>query len=87
MSFFQAKYNEAAYSGADNTMAYANWWFQYVFCAAAATIVSGAMAERTTLVAYLVYTVIISGLIYPVVVHWSWHGNPNLDPSYLTPDP
>jgi Amt family ammonium transporter len=48
--------------------------FQTVFCATAATIVSGAMAERTKFVSYLIYSAFISLIIYPIAGHWLWGG-------------
>ena len=50
------------------------WMFQVVFAATAATIVSGAMAERTKFSGYLVYSVVVSALIYPIFGGWAWGG-------------
>lgn len=48
--------------------------FQTVFCATAATIVSGAMAERTKFVSYCIYSAVISAFVYPISGHWIWGG-------------
>lgn len=48
--------------------------FNLVFCATAATIVSGAMAERTKFVSYCIYSIIISLIVYPIEAHWIWGG-------------
>ena len=51
------------------------FFFQVVFAATAVTIASGAMAERTKFSAYLLFSLVMSGFIYPVVVHMFWHGD------------
>ncbi|MEJ5251137.1 MAG: ammonium transporter [Chthonomonadetes bacterium] len=53
---------------------FAKFMFQLVFAATAATIVSGAMAERTKFSTYLIYSFVVSAFIYPVVGHWVWGG-------------
>lgn len=52
----------------------AGWLFQVVFAATAATIVSGAMAERTKLKSYIIYSVLLTSVIYPISGHWIWGG-------------
>ena len=53
---------------------WSNFVFNLVFCATAATIVSGAMAERTKFLSYCVYSGVISALVYPIEAHWIWGG-------------
>ena len=53
---------------------WSNFVFNLVFCATTATIVSGAMAERTRFLSYCVYSAVISAIIYPVEAHWTWGG-------------
>jgi len=58
----------------DNYSDYADLFFQTVFAATAATIVSGAMAERTEFKSYLIFSIVITVFIYPISGHWTWGG-------------
>ena len=51
---------------------FSNFVFNLMFCATTATIVSGAMAERTKFSSYCIYSAVISGIIYPIEAHWTW---------------
>ena len=60
---------------------FATWFFKWTFASAAATISSGAMAERTKVLGYLINTIVTTAFIYPVVVHWVWSSEGFLSPS------
>ncbi len=63
--------------GADLDAGYAassDWFFQMVFCATTASIVSGALAERIKISPFLVFTVVLTGIIYPITGAWQWGG-------------
>lgn len=57
---------------AGNDTLWAFWFFQAVFAGTACTIVSGAMAERTKFVGYLIYAGLLAGIVYPIGGHWAW---------------
>jgi len=66
---------------------YGSWLFQWAFAATTATIVSGAVAERVTLTAYLTYSISLIAFIYPVVVQNGWGGNGMFSPWLGSDDP
>jgi len=81
-AFFASGWGAPAAQNSGYVMA--NLFFQYCYAAAAATVVSGAVAERAQLAAYLIYTCVITGFIYPVVVHWVWCNNGFLAGGFTT---
>merc|ERR1719235_1611718 len=58
----------------DEKTKFRNFFFQGIFCATGATIVSGAMAERTQLKGFGIFTTLMTSIIYPIVVYWGWSG-------------
>ena len=71
-----------ASEGFDGTNEYRDWMFQWAFAGTAATIVSGCLAERTQIIAYLIFSIFITAFIYPLVVHWTWGGGWLADRGY-----
>ena len=59
-------------SAKDNYSGASDWFFQMVFCATTASIVSGTLAERIKLLPFLIFTIILTGILYPVTGSWEW---------------
>ncbi|MBQ5331328.1 MAG: ammonium transporter [Oscillospiraceae bacterium] len=70
---FLGKPDHTIFSGY-GSFSFSSFVFNLVFCATAATIVSGAMAERTKFISYCIYSAVISAVIYPIEAHWIWGG-------------
>ncbi|MDA1191260.1 MAG: ammonium transporter, partial [Candidatus Poribacteria bacterium] len=66
--------SDAVSDGVITNWVYAEYFFQVVFCATAATIVSGGVAGRMNFKAYLIFSVLMTAFIYPIQGHWSWGG-------------
>ena len=73
-NFFLIQSGSELFGQAADWSIYGDWIFQMVFAATAATIVAGAVAERTKTQAYLAYSFIIGAIIYPLYGHWAWGG-------------
>ena len=72
---FSGPYGMQAVGAADTETGYSvasDWFFQMVFCATTASIVSGTVAERVKIVPFFIFVTVLTGIIYPVVVSWEW---------------
>lgn len=69
----------------EGTLRYDHWMFQFAFASTSATIVSGAVAERITLDAYMVYSVLFNSFVYPIISGWVWGDGwlANMDPPFI----
>ncbi|OMJ76389.1 hypothetical protein SteCoe_24257 [Stentor coeruleus] len=69
----------------ENTTIFNLWMFQFAFASTSATIVSGAVAERITLIAYSIYSVLFNAFVYPIISSWVWGGGwlYKMDPPFI----